>query len=308
MEEKTFPAIGYELKAKYQRNMLLSMGVVTINALLLALGIKFGGATQPHDEAAVSNPQSDLTVEVVEPDMGESRPARQSHGLNPYEGTHKGFAGFTGYKIIPDVPTLAKVVLPQVITNKPDPIIVDTTFSYANIEDDTEVVELGSPVADYLPNDIDGLPKRVVNREVELITNTLPDVPWIAKENDRGGYVEVLMYIDSTGKTRPYSAVAQSLNDSTGFFLDFVTKDGRSARLRFFVSPVADSNTCQYLVVKEEPRDYGFAKNLTDVLPKWVFSPKVEGNRPVGTFVRVAFNFCDSKTEMDCQRFALIRS
>ncbi len=308
MQNNSFSAIGFELKEKYQRNMLMALGIVTGLALVVAVGIKYLGPLQLRDEVVSKSAQPDLTVQVAVPDDGAFTAARQSNGLNPYEKQHKGFAGFRGYTIIPDVPMLAKVKPSKVIPHLQARINVDTNLSYSQIDIDTESGEFSPETADFLPDDVDALPRRVVNREIEVIAKTPPKIPFMALENNRGGFVEVLMYVDSTGAMRPYAAVSQPLSDSSGFFLDFVMKDGKSARLRFFVDSNEVVNTCQYLVIKEEPREYGFAKNLTAVLPSWVFSPKIKDNRPVGAFVRVEFHYCDPKDEPDCVQLVLIHS
>ncbi|MEW5796882.1 MAG: hypothetical protein AB1772_11055 [Candidatus Zixiibacteriota bacterium] len=306
MQQSSFSAIGYDLKSKYQRNMLVSLGIVTGLAVVLAVGVMFSQPVQSVRETEVT-PQADRTVQVVEPDHGESMAARRSHGLNPYQGKHKGFAGFRGYNIIPDAPAMVHVQLPKLVTRDVVPTDADLPLDSIGSKNDT-ISEYAQDLTDYLPEDADMVPKRVVNREVELVTNVLPDVPWLAKDRDREGYVEVLMYVDSTGKSSPYSVTPQALDDSSGFFLDCVTKDGQTTRLHFFVNPVIDSNTLQYLIIKEEPREYGFAKNLTDVLPRWVFSPKIKDNQPVGTFVKIGFHYCDLEKDLDCMRITLIRS
>jgi hypothetical protein len=228
--------------------------------------------------------------------------------LNPYERQHKGFMGFLGFHVIDETPEQLPVEPPRVSTRDLTVADLDTALSYSDYESDTGIGVYDPQITDYLPEDVDMSPRATVNRDVELIANTLPEVPWIAKENQRGGYVEVLVYIDSTGKARPYAAAPQPPNDTSGFFLDFVMKNGQNARLRFFVDANDDVNSCQYLVVKEDPREYGFARNLTDVLPKWVFSPKISDSRPVGAFVRIGFHYCDPKKEPDCRRLLLISS
>jgi hypothetical protein len=245
---------------------------------------------------------------VVDPDKSAPREARRSYSLNPYERQHKGFLGFRGFHVIDESPEQPPVQPPRVSTRDLNVLELDTALSYSDLESDTGIGVYEPQIADYLPEDADTSPGAAVNRDVELIAKVLPKVPFMAKENNRVGYVEVLLYVDSTGAVSPYAAAPQPLNDSSGLCLEFVMKDGRTARLRFYVDSNDAVNTCQYLVVKEDPREYGFAKNLTDVLPGWVFSPKIKDSRPVGTFVRICFHFCDQRKELDCFRLFLINS
>jgi hypothetical protein len=306
---KQFSPPGFELKSSYQPNTLWGMGSAVLLAIAVAIAIRYSEPEHAQGVLTVTSPHADPAVRVTEPDKGQPLPARRWYGIDPYQAVHSGFAGFNGYKIVSDAPEPSRAKPPRVFTHEPAPFVPDTTLSYSDLLADTGAGVYSPTTAELLPQDTNASPQApAVNREVEVVSKIPPKVPWLAQENERGGYVEILVYIDRDGAPKPYATSAQDISDSSGFFLDFVTKDGLDARLRFYVDSDNVANTCMYLVVKEDPREYGFAKSLTDVLPQWHFRPKIRNNAPVGTFVRIGFHFCDPKRNPNCVQLKLISS
>jgi len=122
-----------------------------------------------------------------------------------------------------------------------------------------------------------------INCPLEVIKKQLPEFPGIARIDEKEGFVEVLVHIDIHGRVTPFSCQV---------------KDSTENKLEFFVDD--EQNDLVFVIFKEDPKGYYFAKNLIDVLPGWVFKPQIEHGVPVDVFVRVKLRYCFYNNE-DCR-------
>lgn len=300
---------GFEMKQCYQPNMWKGLGAAVFVAVVTGVILRWPSgslppaASDPMQKRAVNN------VHVAQVEKPVEKAKQQFGGLNPYQQQHQGFAGMNGYKIVRDAPEVRPEARPKVYAIDPaTPVSSNDTVSYADVLSDD--VGIGFPsvdVPDVVDSPVDTAVLKYANQPLELISRKLPEIPWLAQENEREGHVEVLIYVDANGKPAPYAFRATTLQDSSGaYFLDVRTSKGAEARLSFFVDTAGKANELLCLVIKEEPTDYSFAKNLTAVLPEWTFKPRIVNSKPVGSFVIVGFNYCvPSKHPEGCPEITL---
>lgn len=286
---------GFEMKQCYQPNMLKSIGVVTFIAIVTGVVIRMSSSSLPQAAGDPAKRRAENQVHVSQTEKPVEKARQQFGGLNPYQKQHQGFAGFNGYKIAHDAPEVRPEKPPTVYALKPtDAGIQSDVTSYADVPGDS--VGIGLPTLDSfdaIPPAADTVTQKFANQPLELISRKLPEIPWLAQENEREGHVDVLIYVDEHGKPAPYAFRATTQKDSSGaYFLDVRTSNGEEARLSFFIDSSGTGNDLLCLVIKEEPTEYSFAKNLTAVLPEWTFKPRIVNSKPVGSFVIVGFNYC----------------
>ncbi|MCB1058854.1 MAG: energy transducer TonB [Calditrichaeota bacterium] len=53
----------------------------------------------------------------------------------------------------------------------------------------------------------------------------------------------------------------------------------------------SSGHVAEWKILQEEPKGYGFAKAVEDVLPTWQFEPALQGNKPTSTWITIPFKF-----------------
>lgn len=119
----------------------------------------------------------------------------------------------------------------------------------------------------------------LLNRPINFAYKINPDYPLVALEAGKTGSVQILLYIDIEGRSVKFS------ENKNGYFFD---ENG--------------TNKIPYIILKEEPKDWFFARNTEKVISFWRFTPRIENGRPVGAFLRLTYQFC---LESNCQDFIL---
>ena len=300
----------HRMKATYQRNLLVAnvivMGVICVAATALVIVERLDDAVAWGGQIYGSRRHDADSIVVRE----EHRAVRALPSLNPSGRRHDGFLGLVTLRT-PEIepPAVAVPASALGIANQPamtddteiytgDSLIIGTGAGDLLMEEemmvyDTEV-EIEPEDTTCKPTD---LPVRVVHK-------VSPKVPPLAEWNEKEGYVEVLLLVDSAGKPGHFSCRNKDGDSGAAvvFELEAVLKNNDRARLQFYVNP--HQNDLLYVSLEERPREYHFADYLLEVLPEWRFAPAIREGRPVASFVIIQYRFCLSG-DPDCQEYLL---
>ena len=301
-----------ELQTKYQRNMSYSLLCTTGIALGVAFLI-FGmdnGIERPMSLVYINDITADTSVSVHR--KQDVRPAKTMlAAMNPYAKEHQGFMGFVTLRPQAQAPERA-VPKPMAAQAVPEDLTGDDTiFSYSPVAgDDTGLFVGGGGTINALevglPDMGDG-PGMRINRPVTLVYSPNPNIPPLAEMDEKEGYVEVLLLINPRGEPEFFSC--RSKQDSAAsagpvFELEVVLRNQDKTTLQFYIDRSDNSNSLLYVKLEEKPKEYHFAENRLEVLPKWKFSPAVRNGQPVSSFVVIQYHYCNS-SDPDCQQLLL---
>lgn len=306
----TSMAHRYYARATYQRNMLIAQLAVIIIAGAAVIGIWLSDThgDLPSNAATAEGPGGPGDSDVTAPEAKAGTPYMTL--LNPFAGEHAGFLGFDNLRITASLPVPIPISQPETVDGYDD-VIFDRTDVLAYSSDvDADVgyyPSIGTAVGGG--NSFEVLPDTTspvrTSRPVMVIGRVRPKVPPIARWNDKEGYVEILLLIDSTGQASQFSCRPRTGFTASGepvFELEATLKNGRQATLEFYID--ATRNDLLYVQLQEQPKEYHFAEYLLDVLPQWKFAPAICNGRPVSSFVVLQYRFC-RESELDCKRLLL---
>jgi hypothetical protein len=258
------------LKETYQPNMLIGQVVTIVFCAALALYIKFSDRSDNQEFTFSVNGR---VRTVTSWDLQELRPP----GTNSEQ----------------PLSTAALVSSPLGIgvrlqPKRGDVLPTQPRVPYMSFSDDNPV-----PDPDYLsfspPGSGSGLlvsgysddtssseahVKRVMTGLVRVLYQEEPEYPPAALRGTVEGEVEVLVYVDSTGRTAVFPRT-----DDNGL-THWVTS----------------------YVVSEDPCDWYFAEAVLKALPRWRFMPRIESGRPIGSYLIIRHWFCISAS---CRRYEI---
>ena len=296
------------LKASYQPNMMLAQ----LGALGLIITAVVGLLVFDRSPNTVEGQLLLFHAQRSSPDgKGADEISWAKEGrmkrLNPFAPTHRGFMGFVNLRPQPAGLDQMNILRPNLHDQLTDAVAEESTdLSFSpEVGKDTGVFFAGyaGTAGDQFPA-TDDLPILLKSRPVTLIHSVQPQVPPIAKWNDKEGYVEVLLLVDSTGRPEFFSCnqkTDRTVSEPV-FELEAVLKNHDRATLEFYVSP--GENNLLYVKLQETPEDYHFASYLLKVLPQWKFAPAIRDGKPVSSFVIIQYRFCYDSNP-DCQRLLL---
>jgi len=273
-----------ELQIKYQRNMLFGLGISVMFSLVLGVWVR--SLDGPTSEPAASADTSHLVILDREQVEDTEKAARTTlGGLNPYAKAHEGFLGFVNLRPQEHGPERV-VEPPSVFVPDLTPLKADETPSFSAVEGEQE----GLFVPQAYGVEMEPMPSRLVSppvtREVQVVHKVDPEYPFVARDAGKEGRITVLVYVDSSGELTT--------------FPPWIVGEGIQT-LEYTVGGV--SRTIDY-AVKEDPPGWFFAQNFVNVLPKWVFSPRIENGKPICSLLRIKYNFCLGSS---CLRYELER-
>ncbi len=88
--------------------------------------------------------------------------------------------------------------------------------------------------------------------------------------------MQVLLHLDSLGQPIPFPVISvENFDAITGQNYD----DGDVEEIRF-------------LILSESPKGYFFAAKLLEVLPRWLFTPRIENGLPTEAYLKITYDFC----------------
>lgn len=279
------------LQTSYQRNYLKSMAIASLLSCFLAIVIKLTDHYSSNIRDSISIISDTCIVYNDNSGFGYGLKESFESTRRIRQNIDRQFAGFVNIKPIPDM-TVSGIeikhqgkdkIFMHELASLPDDNIQDLNLSDAG--PGTNVSYPGN----YWDNDFGYGPgiknpgTEDINCPLEVIKKQLPEFPGIARIDEKEGYVEVLVHIDINGRVTPFSCKV---------------KDSTEDKLEFFVDD--EQNNLVFVIFKEDPKGYYFAKNLVEVLPGWVFKPQIEHGVPVDVFVRVKLRYCFSNNE-DCR-------
>jgi len=270
---------GQEQKVAYQKSMLIAIGFEVVVVVVVVVAFKFN-KPQPLPEKVIST--SSQMVRVVEPDKGQSKPAR-SIGYNPYAQQHTGFMGFKGFHVISDAPEPLPIRPHKVFVNAPIPLGSDTIESYSDIEGDGTGVY---PPGDYVLIEPKKAESTIVSDSIVIVPcNVLvavkPEYPFVAQDAGKEGVAAIIVCIDETGKVSLFSdEIKQSFSKQHLQVENMSFKVDGTKRL------------FNYVVKDEKPDGYFFAKKVAEILPQWSFAPSMVKGQPVKSLIVIAHAFC----------------
>ena len=299
---------GIAARASYQRSYIPAYLLIGAVVVVLAFGLRSGEPTIVTLSDARLITVADMYVPNKETaDTSETLPgAKQNVPQLVKHGT--GFLGFRDLRpdnvdlLDPSTPILSDIYAVDLTAT----YIPEDPISFSPVEGDEDTVVIPDD-ADYVWTEFekvsDDRPESV-NHGVVLIHKVSPAVPPSAEMMGIGGYVEILMLIDKDGNPANYSVRQEDLAYTyPEFHLDCVLDDGTKAILEFYVD--AQNNELRYVTIKDDPKEFKFAKYVLEVLPEWRFAPAIRNSEPVDAFVRVGINFCLPNDE-DCEEIILI--
>jgi hypothetical protein len=292
------------MKVTYQRNMIMAQLVVIGLCGLVLLGSYVADQAQPARDCHVRVIESSVVIRDTSIIKRDSiRHARHMlPRFNPFAYRHEGFIGFATLRPVSaeprpvSAPEPVAVLVPEVVPDE-----FNVSYSLRSGADTGVFLPEGVRLSQFLPADTS---HNSVNLPVRLIHSVKPKVPPIATWNDKEGYVEVLLLVDSLGNQQHFSCRKHRPPQASGpaFSLDVLGKGGKTGSLEFYVDQ--RENNLLYVNLAERPRDYHFADYLMGVLPQWTFAPAVRNSRPVASFVIVQYRFCRG-ADPDCQDLLL---
>lgn len=149
--------------------------------------------------------------------------------------------------------------------------------SSENFPFDTKSGTGGSGSAEYF----DYYRPKLVNKPCEVIEKEDPFYPQIAEDDGIEGEVAVILYINYDGEKANFPPLIAEEFRSRGYPI-----------IRMKHKKRGGINQFEAILVYEQPRDWFFADNLLKVLPRWIFSPTIEKNQPVASFITIRYNYC----------------
>ncbi|KAA3631294.1 MAG: hypothetical protein DWP97_13395 [Calditrichaeota bacterium] len=204
-------------------------------------------------------------------------PAKTSLALwTPYKD-HEGFAGYNGYKIVEEsyIPNINHLQIQQSVVSYQSQVQFADVISYSPIEGD----ELGLYLPKLVETDFFEQNDRINNDlEFKVLRKIDPEYPMVALDAGKEGKVSILVYVNEYGLL---SSFPDNLINS---------RDERI--ITYHISKHDSEYDFQYIIVKEEPKDWFFADNLLEILPKWKFQPQVENGLAIPEFVIITYDFC----------------
>lgn len=264
---------GFELKARYQRNMLWSLGIVCLLAAVFALYLKLTETDRLRTATTGTGESAVQAGSVIKPEVKKPNTAQNGLGYNPYERQHRGFAGFRGYRVIHDLSISTHDAESSIIAAY-DPIPPSSEsrdpFTDAFAETGFGSVEPESDL-NYLPDE----PVRtlIMDRNVQVVRRVDPEYPAVALERGIEGEIAVIVYIDSSGRLSSYPDWLQGSFKSMAFSVN-----GQKRIINYAIS--------------EQPPDWFFGRNFLKVLPQWEFLPKIEQGVAVGSVLTIRYYYC----------------
>lgn len=271
---------GFELKARYQRNMLWGTGTVVLLALVLFAAMRLSEPESIQYTRRVPHSQPDGAAYEVPP--GETQPEeRVFRDFNPYERQHMGFSGMTGYRVVSGSPEPSTVETPMALRQIPALPDEDASLLYADIVGDTGMGAYFSEDAEYLP--LTRLTEVITERDVQVVKRVDPEYPAIAAERGIEGQIAVVVYIDSAGQLSTYPDWLQGNFKTLEFSID------------------GDKRVINY-AMSEKPPDWFFGSNFLRVLPQWEFLPRIDRGLAVGSVLTIKYYYCFG---LNCRKYEI---
>lgn len=252
---------AYELKAAYQRNLLIGAAVATF--LCGGAGIALL-ITDSSPEARISL-ESGVVVVVV---PGNTLLTPRWTGLSSPVTHHTGFMGFkTKIVVVPDRPSI--VGLPEANPTATFPADADHVTFDLNSSLVSRLSTFGDgsrsiTIPGSLPDS--ALAEIPMDKEVCVIRKIDPEYPSSALAARKEGRVTIRVCVGADGLLRPFD-------------VEMVKRHRRTVR------------QVSYVVMHEEPGGYSFAENLLQVLPQWMFRPMTESGNPVDGQLDITYTF-----------------
>lgn len=270
----------HQLKASYQRNMMIGMLGAIVLFVLPVCYFSWQSAPEPVSPLTFQNIYVQDRTVMTPP---SASPTKRNVGGRTQ--LMQGFKGQFGIKlrIIPDRAILPKpaVPAPKVFVQELPPVLTDSDLSISNLFE--------GAAGPYVPDDAlysfkSGVdtPAEPVNRACTVLTKVDPEYPRVAEDAGKEGHVIVILSIDAGG------------NKST--FPDDLCRDfeKRGYRIKTIEYDVGGGINREFdvVVVKEEPADWFFASNLLRVIPQWTFTSWIKDSRPVSSFLTIRYRYC----------------
>lgn len=244
-------------KITYQRNMLIGQGIVITLCLLFSLLIQYGLTGPGYGDDTVrlklsSLPMTDLFASSTEQD-GSAQGGGNRGGGRTYRLS-------ANPAIVSDSQPVARVWPADFPSYSPptepcdgfgDGLTYGSVYGNGTGWDTEEYVSPFEPKVDLL------------SRSVGVISARRPDYPLIALERSLEGQVVVLLLIDSLGNP---SAFPEYIENGPTRIVD-------------------------HLLLREEPRDWFFARNALKAIKDWRFYPAVEEGQVVSSFLKVRIRY-----------------
>lgn len=120
-----------------------------------------------------------------------------------------------------------------------------------------------------------------VNKQCEVIEKEDPFYPQVAEDDGIEGEVAVILYINFDGEKTTFPEQIAEEFRARGYTVIRMKQKKRGGVIQF-----------DAVLVYEQPCDWFFGDNLLKVLPRWIFSPTIEKNQPVASFITIRYNFC----------------
>ena len=259
------------LQVTYRRNILLANATVCVLA-----GIGSWLALLPGHPETVRFTPARTSIDVrQEAELSSS--SGPGHQRRPNEMQRDGFLGFVRLdKQFVGTPAVDLLPQPAGDTREPAPSPLDFNPSEESVNLSYEPEAVAADAAYASPSQPEA-ERWAANLDIDIVSKTDPEYPFVAREADKQGRVSILIYVGEDGKVSafPEGTTAHNYTIQSREF----TVDGR--RNRF-----------DYVIALEEPDGWYFSDNLLKVLPSWVFRPEIRNGHTVSDFLIVTYSFC----------------
>ncbi len=256
----------HRLKETYQPNMLIGQIVTIVFCAALALYIKI---TDSADNQKVAFFVNQLTGRLDARDL-------EAHGTtvdDPPAGLQVSSPLGIGVQLEP----VRRNVLPtracDQYSSHPDNLPLPEPGNLSSSPFGSVSGPLGSGFSDS-DSSSEAHTQRVMAALIRVLYQQEPEYPPSALRAKVEGEVEVLVYVDNTGRTAVFPRT-----DDNGL-THWVTSH----------------------VISVTPRDWFFEEAAVKVLSRWRFMPRIESGRPVGSYLKIRFWFCISS---DCREYEI---
>jgi hypothetical protein len=258
---------AYELKARYQRNMLWSMAVVVccFGSIGIAIMLTSHSPT-PRTVAGIS-------YRMLSTGQTPGIPPRYGSPLGGGSNDRTGFLGFgRPIRVVPDRPEAVLATKPRARIPLPELAEIDDGPGLDTLPFGLLVGVSSSTLSsgDYLATLDTSPPGQYMVKEAGVIHKVDPEFPRDALRWRKHGQLTIRVCVGADGTLKPFE-------------IEVVKRHKKVVQ------------QVMYVVTQEQPKGFFFAENLLKVLPQWVFRPRIESGAPVDALLDIKYTFIPSE-------------
>lgn len=265
------PYGAFELKRNYQRNLIFANVSVLALVVLIVGAIWLKDWLDDQDMVTIPLRNTDSSIHVIIVNMTPPKPVKR-HVTAPKPEQPKDLGVLDKIQVTPDAPDPAPFDSTKVFTDRAAPHDQGTIQSYSDLVSDTGTGIIPSA---YQPPDT--TPDGPSIMPCSVLIATEPEYPYFARAKGKEGEVVIIICIDESGKLSlfPEDLIEVQRENRRSVEKLRVILDGNEQLFTVEKMTGKDKNgqklQFNYVVTKEQPDGWFFARKLEEVLPKWEF-------------------------------------